>query len=373
MIQLIFKPTVHKYDSCKAFVEAFKLGEGDLVLSNEYIYNPYFGEMKLPAATIFQEKFGMGEPTDVMVEAIMSEAAKVQYKRIVAIGGGTVIDIAKVLALKSSGSVDDLYSAMPNLEKDCELIIVPTTCGTGSEVTNISILNRTRIGTKMGIVSPAMFADYAVLIPELLHNLPLGVFATSSIDALVHAVESSLSPKATPYTQLFGYKAIEMIVGGFRRIVAAGNTKESRIAECENFLIASNFAGLAFGTAGCAAVHAMAYPLGGVYHVAHGESNYALFTGVLKNYLEIKSSGEILTMNEFLAAQLGCPVAAVYDELEKLLNNVLPKKPLREYGVSKADLQMFTDSVMTAQGRLMANNFVPLDAARVLKIYMELY
>jgi len=93
----------------------------------------------------------------------------------------------------------------------------------------------------------------------------------------------------------------------------------------------------------------------------------------LKNYLELQNTGEILIMNEFLSKQLGCPVGAVYDELEKLLNNVLPKKPLREYGVTKADLQLFTDSVMTTQGRLMANNFVPLDAARVLKIYMELY
>ena len=94
MIQLVFKPTVHKYDSCKAFAEAFKLGDRDLVLSNEYIYNPYFGDMKLPAKTIFQEKFGIGEPTDVMVEAIMAEAAKMKYQGIVAIGGGTVIEIA---------------------------------------------------------------------------------------------------------------------------------------------------------------------------------------------------------------------------------------------------------------------------------------
>ena len=138
-------------------------------------------------------------------------------------------------------------------------------------------------------------------------------------------------------------------------------------------LVASNFAGLAFGTAGCAAVHAMAYPLGAVYHVAHGESNYALFTGVLKNYLEIKGTGEVQTMNEYLAKQLSCPVSVVYEELEKLLNHVLPKKPLRAYGVAAEDLTKLTDSVMQTQGRLMANAFVPLDAARVLKIYSELY
>ncbi len=373
MIQLNYKPSVYKFNSCKEFAEEFEVGKGDLVLSNEYIFKPNFGGLNLPVATIFQEQFGTGEPTDVMVETIMAEAAKTSYKRVIAIGGGTVIDIAKVLSLKNAGNVDGLYDQMPNLERDCELVIVPTTCGTGSEATNLSILNRTRLGTKMGLVSDAMYADSAVLVPQLLHNLPLGVFATSSIDALVHAVESSLSPKATAYTKLFGYKAIEMIIRGYRSIVAAGNTKESRVAESENFLIASNFAGLAFGTAGCATVHAMAYPLGGAFHVAHGESNYVLFTAVLKNYLEIQDSGEIRVLNKYLADLLDCSEEAAYDELEKLLNHVLPKKPLRDFGVKKEDLQMFTDSVMKTQGRLLANSFVPLDAARILKIYSEIF
>ncbi len=373
MIQLNYKPSVYKFNTCKEFAEEFKVGKDDLVLSNEYIFQPNFGGLNLPVATIFQEKFGSGEPTDIMVEDIMAEAAKTSYKRIIAIGGGTVIDIAKVLSLQNAGNVDGLYDKMPNLQRNCELVIVPTTCGTGSEATNLSILNRTRLGTKMGLVSNAMYADSAVLVPELLHNLPLGVFATSSIDALVHAVESSLSPKATVYSKLFGYKAIEMIILGYQRIVAAGNTKESRISESENFLIASNFAGLAFGTAGCATVHAMAYPLGGAYHVAHGESNYVLFTAVLKNYQEVQDSGEIRVLNHYLADLLHCSVETVYDELEKLLNHILPKKPLHELGVKTEDLETFSDTVLKTQGRLLANSFIPLDYARILKIYKEIF
>jgi 4-hydroxybutyrate dehydrogenase len=162
-----------------------------------------------------------------------------------------------------------------------------------------------------------------------------------------------------------------MILSGYQKIVAEG--EQARISLLEDFLIASNYAGIAFGTAGCAAVHALSYPLSGQYHVAHGESNYAMFTGVLKNYLEIKQDGEIAAMNLFLAGLLGCDVTTVYEDLERLLNRLLPKKALREYGVTKDDLQAFTDSVMVSQGRLMGNNFVPLDAARVLKIYTELY
>ena len=368
---MILKPSLHSFKTCLEFAEEFQLGERDLVLTNKYIYEPWFGQMGLKVHTIYQEEYGTGEPTDVMVDAILADAAKTGCTRVIAIGGGTVIDIAKVLAVSDSEGVDELYDKAPNLEKKRELVIIPTTCGTGSEVTNISIMARTRLGTKLGLVSPSMYADHAVLIPELLEGLPFSVFATSSIDALVHAVESSLSPKATPYTKLFGYKAIEMIIKGYQRIATEG--REALLSLLEDFLVASNFAGIAFGTAGCAAVHALSYPLGGKYHVAHGESNYAMFTGVLKNYMEIKQDGEIAVMNRYLADLLGCDVSVVYDELEKLLNQLLPKKALHEYGVTKEDLQEFTHSVMTGQGRLMANNFVPLDEARVLKFYTELF
>ena len=371
MKEIIWKPELHRFSSCKEFVEEFRLGASDLILTNEYIYQPYFGAMNLECAVLYQEQYGMGEPTDVMAEAILRDAAATGCNRVVAIGGGTVIDIAKVLAVSDGEGVDDLYDKAPDLEKKRELIIIPTTCGTGSEVTNISIMARTRIGTKLGLVSPAMYADYAVLIPQLLEGLPFKVFAASSIDALVHAVESALSPKATPYTKLFGYKAIEMIIRGYQTIAKKG--PESRFSLLNDFLLASNYAGLAFGTAGCAAVHATSYPLGGKYHVAHGESNYAMFTGVLKNYMELRRDGEIAVLNQYLADLLGCMPDVVYDELEKLLDQILPKRPLREYGVTREDLPVFAHSVVTEQGRLMANNFVPLDEARVLKIYQELF
>lgn len=209
------------------------------------------------------------------------------------------------------------------------------------------------------------------MIPELLTGLPFRFFATSSIDALVHAVESSLSPKGNEYTRMFGYKAIDMILHGYMEIRDKG--PDARIPLLDRFLVASNYAGIAFGNAGCAAVHALSYPLGATYHVAHGESNYAMFTGVMKNYMEIKQDGEIAKLNSFIADILGCDVENVYESLEDLLNILIPKKALHEYGVTEEDLVEFTDSVMTNQGRLMANNFVELDRDRVYKIYKELY
>lgn len=370
MKQLMIKPSIYKYATAKEFAEDFKIGEGDLVITNEYIYNPYFGALGLKCDVIFQEKYGAGEPSDEMAEAIYRDI-KGEHKRIIAIGGGTVIDISKLFSLKYVSPILDLYDGVKPVVKDKELVLVPTTCGTGSEVTNISILALISRGTKKGLANDVMYADQAVLVPELLGGLPFRFFATSSIDALIHAVESSLSPKGNEMTRLFGYKAIEMILAGYKKIAQDG--PDARIPLLEDFLVASTYAGVAFGNAGCAAVHALSYPLGGTYHVAHGESNYAMFTGVMNNYMEIKQDGEIAKLNAFIAGILGCEVCDVYTELEKLLNHLIPKKALHEYGMTEADIVGFTDSVLENQGRLLANNFVPLDRDRILKIYKELY
>ena len=255
--------------------------------------------------------------------------------------------------------------------KEKELILVPTTCGTGSEVTNIAILALNSRGTKKGLAVDAMYADAAVLVPEFLQSLPFSVFATSSIDALVHAVESSLSPNGNETTKMFGYKAIEMILSGYKMIAKEG--PDARIPLLQQFLIASNYAGIAFGNAGCAAVHAMSYPLGATYHVPHGESNYAMFTGVMKNYLEIKSDGEIERLISFIAEILECETKDVFEELESLLNCLILKKPLHEYGMKEEEIIEFTDSVIENQQRLLKNNFVFLDRDRMIKIYKELY
>ena len=305
-----------------------------------------------------------------MVTAIYNDMPK-DVTRIVAVGGGTVVDIAKVLSLKTVTPILDLYDGKIPLEKGKELILVPTTCGTGSEVTNLSILALISLNTKKGLGAPCMFGDKAVLVPELLKTLPLSVFATSSIDALIHSIESSLSPKANPITELFGYKAIEIILKGYMEIRDKG--PEARIPLLKDFLLASTYGGIAFGNAGCAAVHALSYPLGAAYHVPHGESNYAMFTGVMKKYMSIRTDGAIAKLNAYMAGILGCDVDKVYEALEDLLNTLLPKKALHEYGMKESELEEFTDSVIANQQRLLNNNFVPLSRQDILDIYTSLY
>ncbi|MEG2000261.1 MAG: 4-hydroxybutyrate dehydrogenase [Evtepia sp.] len=370
MQQFRMKPQIDQIGSCREFAAEYQIGAADLVITNEYIYQPAFGGMNLDCALLYQEKYGAGEPSDEMVEAMWRDVQG-EPKRIIAIGGGTVLDIAKLFALKQVSPVLDLYDGKIPVEKNKDLLLVPTTCGTGSEVTNISILALNSRGTKKGLASEALYADHAVLIPELLEKLPFRFFATSSIDALVHAVESILSPKATDITKLFGYKAIDMILEGYQQIRDQGEA--ARIPLLGDFLTASNYAGIAFGNAGCAAVHALSYPLGAVYHVAHGEANYAMFTGVMKKYMSIYSEGEIARLNRSIADSLHCNLSDVYEALEQLLNVMLPKKALHEYGVTQEDLKTFTVSVRENQQRLMGNNFVPLDDAQVYDIYQSLY
>lgn len=371
---------IYQFATVKEFAEEFELGPRDLVVTIGMIHDAFVKPYLNGANVLLVDKYGNQEPTDVMIDAIITDAKTFDYDRIVAIGGGAVMDMSKIVAVAGGASIDEVIDHLPDFTRTVGLVLVPTTCGTGSEVTEIAAINRTRLGCKAGIASAEMFADHAVLIPELLYGLPDHVFMTSSLDALVHSVESTLSPNATPYTRLFGYEAMRMIVSGYQAIVAAGgpdgDAQARRVKRNElmnDFLIASDYAGISFDTGGCAAVHALSYQLGGKYHVPHGESNYAMFTGVLRSYMEIKPDGEIAKLNGVLAGLLGCNVADVYDELEKLINQLLPKKALHEYGVTREDLPEFTERVMTTQGRLMRNNYVPLDAARVRKIFEELY
>ena len=378
MKQLTVGPVIHKFPTVAEFAKEFNLGPDDLLVTMDVMHDTFFAGVTNGARVITVDKYGSQEPTDEMIDALISDASKFKYSRIIAVGGGAVMDMSKIVAVAGGDGIDDVIDHLADHHRKVRLVLVPTTCGTGSEVTEIAAVTRTRLGCKAGIAGPEMFADDAVLIPELLTGLPDHVFATSSMDALVHSVESALSPNATPYTKMFSYKAIEMIVGGYQKVTEAGEAgsaerRAKRNKLMNDFLIASDFAGIAFDTAGCAAVHALSYQLGGKYHVPHGESNYVMFTGVLRNYMEIKSDGEIATLNAFLAKILGCDTAVVYDRLEELINKLLPKKALHEYGVTREDLPEFAERVMTTQERLMRNNFVPLDYDRVLKIFTELY
>ena len=373
MKEFSIKTEIEEYDTFEQYAAQAGLGPEDLVLCGKHTYDKYVAPLSLGTQTLFREKYGKGEPTDGMVDAILDVLREKEFNRIIAIGGGTVVDIAKIVAVEGKeDKVDDLYDHVDSLKKVHPLVIIPTTCGTGSEVTNISVINRVSKGVKMGLASSAMLADKAVMITDMLDSLPYKIFATSSIDAMVHSVESFLSPNGCSISEIFSAEALKTIIRCWKKSVEAGGG-EAWKAYAADFLKASNWAGLGFGYAGCAAVHACAYPLGSVYHIPHGQSNQLMFKDVMEKYREIRSSGKINDLEDIIGTCLGVAQSEALPALYELMDKVLKKEPLRNFGVKESDLPVFAEDVIKTQQRLLKNNYVELSEAQVLEIYKAAY
>lgn len=365
------KTTIHRFESFGDFAKTFALGENDLVITNEFLYEPYMKSCALPCRFIMQEKYGLGEPSDEMMNSMLNDVANLRYTRVIAIGGGTVIDISKLFVLQGLKNVSEAFNRKISLIKEKQLVIIPTTCGTGSEVTNLSIAEIKSRHTKMGLADDTILADDAVIIPELLRGLPFKFYACSAIDALIHAIESYVSPKANPYTRIFSEAAWNIILDVFKEIAAKG--QDCRFEKMGEMIMASNFAGIAFGNAGVGAVHALSYPLGGTYHVPHGEANYQFFTEVFKMYQAKNPEGSIAELNKKIGERLNCSPEEVFPELDKLLGCLIEKRPLREYGMKPEEVKGFAESVVKTQQRLLANNYVALTQDEMETIYQTLY
>ncbi|MGG5460636.1 4-hydroxybutyrate dehydrogenase [Clostridium sp. B9] len=359
------------FNGAKEFSEALNLNKNDLIFTNRRIFEGNFKELNLNCNYVLKDKYDFNEPNDEVVDLILKDIRDIKFNRVIAIGGGSILDVGKLLALKDVESTRKLFKKEIPVIRDKELVIVPTTCGTGSEVTNISIVEIKSEGTKMGLAVEELYADKGVLIPELCKTMPYKAFVYSSIDALIHSIEGFLSPNSTPYTDLFALKAIEMILSGYMEIIARGEEYRNEIIK--DFLIASNYAGIAFGNAGVGAVHALSYPLGGKYHVPHGEANYEFLMSVLNYYNENNDKGKIRELNSVISKVISSSEEECYKNLEKLLNNLIRRKDLREYGMKIEEIELFSDSVIKNQQRLLKNNYVPMKREDIIKIYKELY
>ena len=367
-------PVLHYFDTVKEWNDAFPINNYDLVVTNEWLYKPYLEPLGITSNVIFQEKYGMGEPSDEMIDAIVRDAKEFRYDTIVAFGGGTILDICKILALDVPTRSEDIFMGKAPPTKVKRLVVAPTTCGTGSEVTNVAIAELKKLGIKRGIAVEETYPDKAVLIPETLKGLPYKVFVTSSIDALIHGIESYLSPKASEFTEAYARVAIKNIMSGYKDIVKRG--EDARFDHLKEFMIASTFAGVSFGNAGCGAVHALAYSIGGAFHVPHGEANYQFFPSVMKYYAKKNPEGKLRPLTAILADTLGVDstdVAKVYEELDAFLSQLIERKPLREYGMTVDQINEFAKITFENQQRLLANNYVPTDEDDLRAIFEELY
>lgn len=320
MKQLMLNSTIYKYDECKTFCKEFRIGKDDLIITNKIIYDNYLKYNVNEAAVLFKENYGGGEPSDKMIEAMYENVKRISYERVIAIGGGSILDIAKLFTLRNILPVEKLCNHKLEIIKEKELILVPTTCGTGSEVTNFSILQLRKETVKSVVASDELYADSVAIIPELLKYLPAEVFIYSSINALINSMESYLSIKATSYTKIFSLRAIELIINGYKKIDKEGI--EARSSMLEDFLIASNYSGIAFSNT----VFPMAYPIHNLLgirdEISDKKARCIAFTKILEVCQKFKSNKEL---NKILTYLLKCDEEKAYEEIEKLLNNLMRK------------------------------------------------
>ena len=387
--EIIFAPTVYKFQTFAQMAEEFKLNERDVVLTNEFIYTPFMKDLGLKCNFVFQERFsGAGEPSEEMIQIMYDTIPYDSYDRVIAVGGGAILDLCKLLGCKRPDTVHNLYYKRFPVVHEKDVIAIPTTCGTGSECTNISVaIVKTEIDgkltggeTKLGLVSDDIIPNKVCLIPDLIKTLPYKPFACSAIDALVHATESFLSPhRKTMTSELFSVKAMEMILKGFKLIDEKG--QDARFEYLDEFVTASFYAGIAFLKAGCGPVHGMSFPLGGTYHVPHGEiigeqnqKDFIMLFGAILNYYDAnKPDGEIMKFKKLIADITGCKVEEAIPYLNALLQRVLPLRPLRDCGFTEADFKAFPQSVEANQQRLMTNAYYPFDLASEEAIYRACY
>lgn len=283
---------------------------------------------------------------------------------VVGFGGGSPMDVAKLAAclLGSAQPLEDMIGVDRARGPRLPLVLVPTTAGTGSEATPIAILSVGGV-EKKGVVAAPLVADLAVLDPELTFGLPRAITAATGIDAMVHAIEAYTSARLkNPISDALAREALRLLAGHLLRACDMPGDGEARAA----MLLGSHLAGVAFANAPVAAVHALAYPVGGRFHVPHGHSNALMLGPVLRHNLP--AAGALYAE---LAPLLGASGADGFVEavLALCAATGLPLR-LREVGVDERDLPVLAQEAMR-QERLLVNNPAAVTEADALRLYAE--
>lgn len=374
MYQFSIHSQIHEIPTFAEFREQFQLNARDLLFVNRFTYQDFLAGLEMPCQVLLYEDYSGGEPSDETVTRILQDLKGMDIGRVIGIGGGAVLDTAKLLCVKDAGSCGDIYDERIPLVRDKGLILIPTTCGTGCEMTAVSVVDRPALHAKIGKRIECNFADHAVLIPELLTKIPHRVFACSAIDALVHAMEIFLNPLSGSFSKLFCREAIRLLIRNFRKIAAGG--PDAKFAVMDEFCLASAYAGIALSNNVCGVVHACAMHFGAEHHVPHGESNYCFLMAVFSTYAELCPEGEELqelaaVIRRELGAETG--LQETFTALDALLNKILPRKKLREYGVEEARLPYYVDTVLKTQQRLLVASYLRITERELTEIYQKAY
>ncbi|WP_248795382.1 iron-containing alcohol dehydrogenase [Pseudomonas sp. MWU13-2105] len=314
------------------------------------------------------------DPEIAIVEDCMRAYREGGHDGLIGLGGGSAIDIAKSVGAYAGyhGALEDLFGIDQVPRKGPPLIAIPTTAGTGSEVTNVAILSDKQAQLKKGIVSDYLLPDVALVSPQMTLTCPRSVTAASGVDAMVHAIEAYLSLNASPITDALAIGAIKLIATALPKAYANPSNLQAR----EEMATASLMAGMAFGNAGVGAVHALAYPLGGRFNIAHGVSNALLLPYVMswnkiacvERMQDIAIAMGVNVTGLSLIEAADKAVAAMTD----LCAAVEIPAGLASFGVPLDAIPAMAEEAAATE-RLMRNNPRRLSAVDIEKIYRAAY
>ncbi|ATR21636.1 NAD-dependent 4-hydroxybutyrate dehydrogenase [Roseomonas mucosa] len=322
-------------------------------------------------ATVFDAV--VADPPESVLLDCVRQAREAGVEIVLGLGGGSSLDVAKLAAvlLVTEQELPQIYGIGKVTGSRLPLVLVPTTAGTGSEVTNISILT-TGETTKMGVVAPQLYADAVLLDAELTLGLPALHTAATGIDAMVHAIEAYTSRhKKNPLSDALAREALRLLGGNLLAACRDGRDRAAR----EAMLLGAMLAGQAFANAPVAAVHALAYPLGGHYHVPHGLSNALMLGPVLRFNARAAAPlyAELDTVLNGPGAG-GAEERALHfvDSMQRLMDGSGAPRRLRDVGVTDNSLAMLAADAMK-QTRLLVNNPVEVTEADALALYREAF
>lgn len=364
------KTKISSFTQIDALAIYLKINSSDLIITERRVYVDSLQQYcdKSEATVIFKDDFIQGANSyESFLE--LKKYINCHYERVIGIGGGGTLDLAKLLAIDTS----NLKNLFFEKEKPCKiasLYLVPTTPGTGSEVTPFCALYFEDRGLQFLLSSPELFADEAILCPKFLVNIPFDVLLASSFDAFVHAFESYLSPLATYQSSVLSLHVLESLLKIFVQIANKGQAEVD--SYLEKIQLCGNLAGIAYANAGCAAVHALAYPLSSRLKIHHGEANYLVFYEVLQLYFRKKPEGKISNVRDLMAKVLMCDKLDAFAEFAKQCDYFMPKKALGEYGMKESQILEFTDMVLSRQHMLIANGYETLSASEIADIYQNI-
>jgi alcohol dehydrogenase class IV len=338
------------------------------------------GLVAAPAASL--EKSGLqvhvysdvqADPPESIVLRAVDFARAHEIDIVIGLGGGSSMDVAKLIAvLAGSGQpLAEAYGIGNVKGVRLPLVQIPTTAGTGSEVTNIAIVT-TGETTKMGVVAPQLYADLAILDARLTLALPAMVSAATGIDAMVHAIEAFTSKhKKNPMSDLLARQALSLLADNLLLVCDNGNNLAARQA----MLLGAFFAGQAFSNAPVAAVHALAYPIGGIFHVPHGLSNSLVLPHVLRFNLP-EATPHYAELAAIIAPQTQGSEEARAEALIVAMQHIALRTgietTLRQVGITENDLDRLADDAML-QTRLLGNNPREVTRADARAIYSAAY